>query len=106
MDMGVELPQQTLISQGRKTDRTNLEDSEGALLGCEPRYAGRRVGPEPSSALQLFSRTFYLHLLETARQERPAAGCGGREGVWGGLERRCHVVSNDFPSKGLKLSLI
>lgn len=75
----------------------------GSSAGMWAQAARQRIRPESSSVLQLFSRTFYLHLLEMARQEKPAAGCGG-----GGerLERRCHVVSNDFPSKGLKLSLI
>lgn len=91
----------------RKSDRTNLEDTEGALLGCEPRHAGRQK--DRARILKCASIVFQDILSSPLRNGTVGKAWSrlrwGRGVLGERLEKCCHVVSNDFPSKGLKLSL-
>lgn len=81
----------------RKTDGTNLEDTdrEGALPGSEPRQTGKGSGRNPQVCFKCFPGHFIFTSLKPPTQKRLQQTV-----VW--RVRRCDEVPTDFPSTGLK----
>lgn len=83
-----------------KTDRTILEDTEGALLGCEPRQAGRQK--DRARILKCASIVFQDILSSPLRNGTAGKACsrlwwGWGEGGWRNVAMWCQMI---FPQKG------